>query len=47
MKYAHAKWQVEGNFSPGQFSFKTEKQAKDYAIQKEIEGYKVEVSKLK
>ena len=46
-RYAHAKWQVIGNFSPGQFSFKTKKEALDWAKLKRKFGYKVRVSELK
>ena len=39
-------YQVEGNFSPGQFGFPTEKEARKWADAKTKEGYDVEVSKL-
>lgn len=41
-----AKYQVIGNFSPGQFSFKTKKEALAWAKRKRAKGFKVRVSKL-
>jgi len=43
--FAHPTHQVTGNFSPGQFGFKNEQEANDWANAKKKEGYKVEVSK--
>ena len=46
MKYAHPKYQVTGNFSPGQFGFESENEATEWTEAKTKEGYDVEVSKL-
>lgn len=40
------KYQVIGNFSPGQFSFKTRKQAMDWARFKRKKGFRASVSKI-
>lgn len=47
MGYMHATHQVTGNFSPGQFSFSSEKHAIEWAKEKRKEGYDAEVSKLR
>ena len=41
-----AKYQVIGNFSPGQFSFKTKKEAMEWAKFKRKQGFRVSVSKI-
>ena len=46
MAYSHPKYQVTGNFSPGQFGFKNEQEANEWADAKKKEGYQVQVSKL-
>jgi len=45
-KYSHAKWQVIGNFSPGQFSFSTKKEAIAWAKRKQKRGYRARVFKF-
>lgn len=45
-RYRHPKWQVEGNFPPGQFGFDTQNEAIRFAEDKRKEGYDVEVSEL-
>lgn len=42
-----AKYQVVGNFSPGQFSFKTKREALAWAKRKRKAGYKARVLKFK
>jgi len=46
-KYSHAKWQVIGNFSPGQFSFFTKKEAIAWAKRNEKEVIELECLILK
>ncbi len=41
-----AKYQVEGNFSPGQFSFSTKREADDWSKKKKSKGFSVKVSKI-
>lgn len=41
-----AKYEVIGNFSPGQFSFLTKREALEWAKNKRKEGYKARVKRI-
>ena len=45
-RYFHAKYQVVGNFPPGQFGFSNKKEADQFAKEKIKDGYTAKVEEL-